>query len=155
MSNRDRARQFAREKRNTPSGRKELTMKLATELKKGTRGVYTADDCLSLPVPAVVVEDDGHHLVLEVSGDLFSSRFVGYNQFTAGVEIEATDKLYEPLWVLAQQLDEADINQYCEPSPEMNAISDAINAAPASDRDSVTAMLARILYSRLCESRMQ
>ncbi len=130
-------------------------MKLATELKKGTRGVYTADDCLSLPKPAVVVEDNGERLLLEVSGDRFSSRFAEYNQFAAGVEIEATDKLYEPLWVLAQQLDEGDISQYCEPSPEMNTISDAINAAPASDRDSVTAMLARILYSRLCDSRMQ
>ena len=127
-------------------------MKLATELKQGTRGVYTANECLSLPAPAVVVEDTGEGLVLEVSGDLF---LVGYNQFAAGVEIEETDHCYEPLWILAEQLDEGDPDQYCDPSPEMNAIYSAINAAPASDRDSVNAMLARILYKRLCESRVQ
>jgi hypothetical protein len=65
---------------------------------------------------------------------------------TSGVYAEPQ---FDPLWVLAMELDEADQYAYCPPSAEMKAVNAAIAAVPEVYAASLNSTLAWTLYTRL------
>jgi hypothetical protein len=61
--------------------------------------------------------------------------------------------LVQSLQSVIRRLDNNDPNQYCDDSPQMKAITKAIEQAPESDRLSIDSLLARLLVKRLQEKQ--
>jgi hypothetical protein len=60
---------------------------------------------------------------------------------------------FDPLWVLEQQLDEADLCQYCPPSPAMKAVLAAFDKLSDEDKLSAYVLMLRKLQEFLASDK--